>query len=48
MGALVYRYDQAALVDWEKAMGGETLRLLTDEPVQRRCAMKCLQREYLT
>ena len=35
LSAFVYRYDDAALRDWEEAMGGATLRLLDTEPAAR-------------
>ena len=48
LDAFVYRYDDAALRDWEEAMGGATLRLLATEPAARRRETRRVQREYLS
>ena len=48
LSAFVYRYDDAALRDWEEAMGGATLRLLDTEPAARRRETRRVQREYLS
>jgi len=44
---MVYRFDAAALLDWEAALGQHALRWLPEEPKQRSGIVTRLQIEYL-